>query len=56
MSGDGYQPHSDFQLTDGPDSTMPLIFANVRPVLFSSTLDTAGRRQLQTGEFVETTP
>jgi len=60
LSGDGYQPHLHIQLTDGPDGSYahakPLIFTNVRPVLFSSTLDTEGRRQLQTGEFVETTP
>lgn len=58
LSGDGYQPHLHIQLTDGPDGNysrgIPLIFTNVRPVLFSSTLDTEGRRQLQTGEFVET--
>jgi murein DD-endopeptidase MepM/ murein hydrolase activator NlpD len=58
LSGDGYQPHLHIQLTDGPDSSYahakPLVFTNVRPVLFSSTLDTEGRRQLQTGEFVET--
>jgi hypothetical protein len=56
MSGDGYQPH--VQLTDGPDGNdargIPLIFTNVRPVLFSSTLDLDGRRQLQAGEFVDT--
>ena len=33
---------------------IPMIFANVKPVLFSSTLDTDGQRQFQTGEFVET--
>jgi murein DD-endopeptidase MepM/ murein hydrolase activator NlpD len=58
MSGDGYQPHLHVQLTDGPDGNyargIPLIFTNVRPVLFSSTLDLEGRRQLQAGEFVDT--
>src|SRR5262249_37422788 len=58
LSGDGYQPHLHVQLTDGPDPSysrgIPLIFTNVRPVLFTSTLDTDGRRQLQAGEFVET--
>jgi murein DD-endopeptidase MepM/ murein hydrolase activator NlpD len=58
MSGDGYQPHLHVQLTDGPDGNdargIPLIFTNVRPVLFSSTLDLDGRRQLQAGEFVDT--
>jgi murein DD-endopeptidase MepM/ murein hydrolase activator NlpD len=58
LSGDGYQPHLHFQITDGPDLNysrgIPMVFANVRPVLFSSTIDTDGRRQLQTGEFIET--
>jgi murein DD-endopeptidase MepM/ murein hydrolase activator NlpD len=58
LSGDGYQPHLHVQLTDGADPSysrgIPLIFTNVKPVPFSSTLDTDGRRQLQTGEFVET--
>jgi murein DD-endopeptidase MepM/ murein hydrolase activator NlpD len=58
LSGDGYQPHLHFQITDSPDMSyargIPMIFANVRPVLFSSTLDTGGQRQFQTGEFVET--
>ena len=58
LSGDGYEPHLHFQLTDGPDLNyargIPMIFVNVKPVLFSSTLDIDGRRQLQTGEFVET--
>lgn len=58
LSGDGFQPHLHFQITDGPDINyargIPAIFANVRPVRFSSTIDDDGRRQLQTGEFVET--
>jgi hypothetical protein len=58
LSGDGYEPHLHVQLTDGPDlyysRGIPLVFTNVRPVRFSSTLDSEGRRQLQTGEFVET--
>ncbi|MCI0411469.1 M23 family metallopeptidase [bacterium] len=58
LSGDGYQPHLHFQITDGPDMNyargIPMIFVNVRPVIFSSTIDTDGRRQLQTGEFIET--
>jgi hypothetical protein len=59
LSGDGYQPHLHFQITDGRDVSyargLPMIFQNVRPVLFSSTIDIDGRRQLQTGEFIETT-
>jgi murein DD-endopeptidase MepM/ murein hydrolase activator NlpD len=58
LSGDGYQPHLHFQLTDSPDMSyargIPMIFTNVKPVLFTSTIDTDGRRQFQTGEFVET--
>jgi hypothetical protein len=57
MSGDGYEPHLHVQLTDGPDPNLaralPLVFRNVRPVQFSSTIDGDGRRQLQTGEFVD---
>jgi murein DD-endopeptidase MepM/ murein hydrolase activator NlpD len=59
LSGDGFQPHLHFQITDGPDINyargIPAIFANVRPVRFSSTIDDDGRRQLQTGEFIQTT-
>jgi murein DD-endopeptidase MepM/ murein hydrolase activator NlpD len=58
LSGDGFQPHLHFQMTDGPDIDyargIPAVFGNVRPVRFSSTIDDDGRRQLQTGEFVET--
>jgi murein DD-endopeptidase MepM/ murein hydrolase activator NlpD len=58
LSGDGYEPHLHFQITDGPDINyargVPAVFVNVRPVRFSSTIDDDGRRQLQTGEFVET--
>jgi murein DD-endopeptidase MepM/ murein hydrolase activator NlpD len=59
LSGDGYQPHLHFQLTDGPDINysrgIPLIFQNVKPVLFSSTIDINPLRQFQAGEFIETT-
>jgi murein DD-endopeptidase MepM/ murein hydrolase activator NlpD len=59
LSGDGYQPHLHFQLMDGPDVSysrgIPMIFQNVKPVLFSSTTDVNGNRQLQTGEFIDTT-
>ncbi len=58
LSGDGYEPHLHFQITDGPhieySRGIPAIFGNVRPVRFSSTIDDNGRRQLQSGEFVET--
>jgi murein DD-endopeptidase MepM/ murein hydrolase activator NlpD len=58
LSGDGYQPHIHFQITDSPDMSysrgIPLIFTNVKPVLFTSSYDTDGRRQIQTGEFVDT--
>ncbi|HJR58519.1 MAG TPA: M23 family metallopeptidase [Vicinamibacterales bacterium] len=58
LSGDGYQPHLHVQLTDSRDANyargIPLIFADVRPILFSSTIDIDGRRQLQAGEFIET--
>jgi murein DD-endopeptidase MepM/ murein hydrolase activator NlpD len=58
LSGDGFQPHLHFQITDGPDVSyargIPMIFQNVTPVLFSSTIDFDGHRQLQTGEFIET--
>lgn len=58
LSGDGYEPHLHVQLTDGPDSNyaraLPLIFRNIRPVQFSSTIDADGARQLHAGEFVET--
>jgi len=58
LSGDGYQPHLHFQLNDGPDVSyargIPMIFQNVKPVLFSSTIDPDGHRQLQDGEFIDT--
>ena len=58
LTGDGYQPHLHFQITDGPDMSyargIPMIFVNANPIVFSSTIDTNGRRQLQTGEFIET--
>jgi murein DD-endopeptidase MepM/ murein hydrolase activator NlpD len=58
LSGDGYQPHLHFQITDGPDLSysrgIPMIFQNVKPVIFSSTIDIQGQRQIQTGEFIDT--
>jgi len=60
MSGDGRQPHLHFQIGDSPDATtsraFPLVFSNIKPVSFASTIDTEGKRVLQTGEFVETRP
>jgi len=60
MSGDGHQPHLHFQVGDGMDPSMsrgiPVVFSNLRPVAFASTIDTEGKRLLQTGEFVETVP
>jgi murein DD-endopeptidase MepM/ murein hydrolase activator NlpD len=57
MSGDGYEPHLHVQLTNGPDlyysRGIPLIFGDAKPVRFSSTIDSEGRRQLQTGEFIQ---
>jgi murein DD-endopeptidase MepM/ murein hydrolase activator NlpD len=58
MSGDGRQPHLHFQIGDSPNPTtsraFPLVFSNIKPVSFTSTIDTEGKRVLQTGEFVET--
>lgn len=60
MSGDGRQPHLHFQIGDSMDPTTsrayPVVFSNLRPVSFTSTIDTEGKRLLQTGEFVETIP
>jgi murein DD-endopeptidase MepM/ murein hydrolase activator NlpD len=58
MSGDGRQPHLHFQIGDSQDPTtsraFPVVFSNLKPVSFTSTIDTEGKRILQTGEFVET--
>jgi murein DD-endopeptidase MepM/ murein hydrolase activator NlpD len=60
MSGDGRQPHLHFQIGTSADpltsQAIPIVFSNVRPVGFTSTIDTEGKRVLQTGEFVETVP
>ena len=60
MSGDGRQPHLHFQIGDSQDPTtsraFPVVFSNLQPVAFTSTIDTEGKRLLQTGEFVETVP
>jgi murein DD-endopeptidase MepM/ murein hydrolase activator NlpD len=60
MSGDGRQPHLHFQIGDSMDPTtsraFPVVFSNIRPVSFTSTIDPEGKRVLQTGEFVETVP
>lgn len=59
ISGDGFQPHLHFQVNDGADPQMsrglPVLFTNVRPVAFSSTLDMKEDRLYMAGEFVETT-
>ena len=58
ISGDGFQPHLHFQVNDGPDPQfsrgLPVIFGNVRPVPFSSTIDMKEDRLYMAGEFVET--
>ena len=58
ISGDGFQPHLHFQVNDGPHPQfsrgLPVIFANVRPVPFSSTLDMKEDRLYMAGEFIET--
>lgn len=59
ISGDGFEPHLHFAVTDTPDVNyghgLPVLFANVRPVGFSSTIDTRPDRLYLAGEFVETT-
>ena len=58
ISGDGFQPHLHFQVNDGPDPQfsrgLPVIFSDVRPVPFSSTIDMKPDRLYMAGEFVET--
>jgi murein DD-endopeptidase MepM/ murein hydrolase activator NlpD len=60
MSGDGRQPHLHFQIGDSSNPTtsraFPLVFSNIKPASFTSTIDLEGKRVLQTGEFVETVP
>ena len=57
ISGDGFEPHLHFSVTDGPSMSyaqgLPVTFTNVLPVGFSSTLDMEGERLFLTGEFVE---
>ncbi len=59
ISGDGFQPHLHFQVNDGPDPqysrALPILFVNVRPVPFASTIDMSANRLFMAGEFVETT-
>jgi murein DD-endopeptidase MepM/ murein hydrolase activator NlpD len=59
ISGDGFQPHLHFQVNDGPNPQLsrglPVIFTNVAPVPFSSTIDMKEDRLYMAGEFVETT-
>jgi murein DD-endopeptidase MepM/ murein hydrolase activator NlpD len=58
ISGDGFQPHLHFQVNDGPNPQfsrgLPVIFTNVRPGPFSSTIDMKEDRLYMAGEFVET--
>jgi len=58
ISGDGFQPHLHFQVNDGPEPQfsrgLPVIFANARPVPFSSTIDMKEERLYMAGEFIET--
>ncbi len=58
ISGDGFQPHLHFQVNDGPKPQfsrgLPVHFANVRPVPFSSTIDMKEDRLYLAGEFIET--
>lgn len=58
ISGDGFQPHLHFQVNDGPlpqfSRGLPVLFTNVRPVPFSSTIDMKEQRLYMAGEFVET--
>lgn len=57
ISGDGFEPHLHFSVTDTPDMNyghgLPVTFTNVRPVGFSSTLDMKAERLFLTGEFVD---
>ena len=58
ISGDGFEPHLHFSVTDTPDMNyghgLPVTFTNVKPVGFSSTLDMTPDRLYLTGEFIET--
>ena len=58
ISGDGFQPHLHFQVNDGPKPQfsrgLPVLFTNVRPVPFSSTIDMKEDRLYMAGEFIET--
>ncbi len=58
ISGDGFEPHLHFSVTDTPDMNyghgLPVTFTNVKPVGFSSTLDVNPKRLFLSGEFVDT--
>ena len=58
ISGDGFQPHLHFQVNAGPNPQfsrgLPVVFTNIRPVPFSSTIDMMEDRLYMAGEFVET--
>ena len=58
ISGDGFEPHLHFSVSDTPDMNyghgLPVNFTNVEPIGFSSTLDMCGERLYFSGEFVQT--
>ncbi len=57
ISGDGFEPHLHFSVTDTADMNyghgLPVKFTNVNPVGFSSTLDMSASRLFLSGEFVD---
>ena len=57
ISGDGFEPHLHFSVTNTPDMNyghgLPVRFTNVNPVGFSSTIDMNASRLFLTGEFVD---
>ena len=60
ISGDGFEPHLHFAVSDSASSSygqgLPILFKNVRPVAFSSSIDPGTERLFLDGEFVETAP
>ena len=57
ISGDGFEPHLHFSVTNTPDMNyghgLPITFTNVKPVGLSSTIDMSVNRLFLTGEFVD---
>ncbi|MEE9295351.1 MAG: M23 family metallopeptidase, partial [Phycisphaerae bacterium] len=57
ISGDGFEPHLHFSVTNTPDMNyghgLPITFTNVKPVGLSSTIDMNVNRLFLTGEFVD---